>query len=346
MRRSVKRVVLLAIGMILILTVGGVWFFSEGREIPKNSPSGVRKDVMFASQGRIEGLHEAIQIGAAVSGVIDTMPFQEGDTVDRGQILARIKCGPTESARGIAMAELEAAAASHQRLLRGSRMEEQLEAEANTAAAQSTYDRTKTRYDRIEGLFQSGVTPPDDRDQALRDFKLAEQQYKAAQQRELLIKAGPLPEEIAKSEAEVRAAEQRVEQFQRELDLCFVKAPIAGTVLRVFKHPGEAYSTMFPEPLLSLADTSGFRARAEVDEGDINHVFIGQKVEVSADAFNGKVLAGHVESIGAQMGRKKARTADPAERSDRDVLEVVVALEQTDLRLIPDLRVTTRFFPK
>ena len=350
MRRSAKRVVLVVIATILILTVGGVWFFSEERVAPKEAvpPSSLapHKDVMFASLGRIEGLHEAIQIGAGVSGVIDTMPFQEGDSVGRGQTLARIKCGPTESQRGVALAELDAAAASHERLLRGSRTEERLEAEANTAAAQATLTRAKLRYDRIEGLSQTGVMPPDERDQALRDFQLAEQQYKAAEQRELFVKADPLPEEIAKSEAQIRAAELRAEQLQRELDLCIVKAPVAGTVLRVFKHVGEAYSTMFPEPLLSLADTSGFRVRAEVDERDINHVFIGQKAEISADALNGKSLAGQVESIGAQMGRKKARTADPAERSDRDVLEVLIGLDNTDMRLVPDLRVTVRFFPQ
>jgi hypothetical protein len=45
------------------------------------------------------------------------------------------------------------------------------------------------------------------------------------------------------------------------------------------------------------------------------------------------------------MGRKKTRTGDPAERSDRDVLEVLIDLESTDMRLVPELRVTVRFFP-
>jgi hypothetical protein len=69
------------------------------------------------------------------------------------------------------------------------------------------------------------------------------------------------------------------------------------------------------------------------------------RVEVTAEALESKVLVGRVDSIGAQMGRKKTRTPDPAERSDRDILQVLVGLDDiTDVRLVPELRVTARFF--
>jgi ABC exporter DevB family membrane fusion protein len=342
-------VTLAVVAGIVVSMAGALWVLSKER-VAAETPGGPRPvsrdEVIFAAQGRIEGLNEAIQIGAAASGLLDSMPYKEGDFVEKGRVIAHIDCKPIESERRVALAELDAAAAAHQRLLRGSRTEERLEAEANTAAAAAALERAKQHYDRFDALLQKAVTPPEDRDQALRDFQVAGEQHRAAVQREALIKAGPLPEEIAKSEAEVRAADGHVEQLQRQLDLCVVKAPVAGTVLRVFKHVGEAYSTVFPEPILSLEDTSGFRVRAEVDERDINRVFVGQKAEIIADALDGKPVVGHVDTIGAQMGRKKTRTGDPAERSDRDVLEVLVGLEDTDMRLVPDLRVTVRFFPK
>jgi len=350
--RSIKRIFLILFAVVLILSVGAFWILSEERVPPEGPkvdaplPNTTRTEVIFASQGRVEGLNEAIQIGSAVSGLLVTMPFREGDPVERGQVLARMECRPTESERDIALAEVDTAVASKDRLLRGSRSEERLEAEANAAAAETSLARAKQHYERLEALSVATVTPIDERDQALRDFQLAEQQYNAAMQRELRIKAEALPEELAKSEAEIRAAEKRVEQLQRELDRCLVKAPITGTVLRVFKHVGEAYSTMIPEPILSLADTSSFRVRAEVDERDINRVFMGQRVEITADSLEGKSISGKVETIGAQMGRKKARTADPAERADRDILEVMVGLPDTDMRLVPELRVTVRFFPR
>ena len=52
---------------------------------------------------------------------------------------------------------------------------------------------------------------------------------------------------------------------------------------------------------------------------------------------------GTVRSIGSQMGRKKVRTGDPAEKADRDVLEVLIDLDERNAALIVGLRVTAQF---
>jgi hypothetical protein len=72
-------------------------------------------------------------------------------------------------------------------------------------------------------------------------------------------------------------------------------------------------------------------------------VFIGQRVVVRGEAWDDAGVPGVVTRLGAQMGRKTAKTGDPAEKSDRDVLEVVVDLDRQDPRLVFGLRVTTRF---
>jgi hypothetical protein len=50
-----------------------------------------------------------------------------------------------------------------------------------------------------------------------------------------------------------------------------------------------------------------------------------------------------VSRISSQMGRKKIRTGDPAEKSDRDVLEVLIDVEGKDKALVVGLRVTAQF---
>ena len=46
------------------------------------------------------------------------------------------------------------------------------------------------------------------------------------------------------------------------------------------------------------------------------------------------------------MGRKKIYTGDPAEKSDRDVLEILVDLNQVDPRLVVGLRTTVQFLAR
>ena len=181
MARSIKRIFLILFAVVLILSVGAFWILSEERVPPEGPkvdaplPNTTRTEVIFASQGRVEGLNEPIQIGSAVSGLLVTMPFREGDPVERGQVLARMECRPTESERDIALAEVDTAVASKDRLLRGSRSEERLEAEASTAAAEASLARAKQHYERLEALSVATVMPIDERDQALRDFQLVEQ---------------------------------------------------------------------------------------------------------------------------------------------------------------------------
>ena len=128
--------------------------------------------------------------------------------------------------------------------------------------------------------------------------------------------------------------------------------PVAGrgrrpypleAMLRVHLMPGETVSTVMPRPVISLADLSRLRVRTEVDERDLGRLRIGQSVTVFSDAFPDKQFAGRVASFGSLMGRKQVRTGDPAEKSDRDVLEVLVELDERDERLVVGLRTTVRF---
>ena len=83
--------------------------------------------------------------------------------------------------------------------------------------------------------------------------------------------------------------------------------------------------------------------RAEVDERDIGRTQVGQRVMVQSDSFQSGKLMGTVKSIGSQMGRKKVRTGDPAEKADRDILEVLIDLDEKDKALVVGLSVTAQF---
>lgn len=106
---------------------------------------------------------------------------------------------------------------------------------------------------------------------------------------------------------------------------------------------GELLATFNPQPIAILSDTSKLRVRAEVDERDIALAHKDGCVAVSAEAYPGKQFTGQVALVTPMMGRKKVRTADPAERADRDVLEVIIDLNPTDVPLPLGLRVTVQF---
>ena len=196
---------------------------------------------------------------------------------------------------------------------------------------------------RAAQLFADGIITVAANDEARRALDVAQAQLQAAQKRAELVKAPPLPEEAAKADADVSAADERVRVLEQTLEKSFVRAPIDGTILRTTMKPGESFSTLVPKPILTMADTSWLRVRAEVDERDVARVIAGQRVVIRADGWQDAGVPARVSRVSSQMGRKTVRTGDPADKGDRDVLEVLVDLDRQDPRLVVGLRVTALF---
>lgn len=300
-------------------------------------------DVVLACPGRMEGLTEVIEVGAGIEGVLSEVRVKEGQSVAAGDILAIVACDELKAELQAARAQAEAARQARHRLLRGSREEERRMAAHEVEVAQAILRQTQLQHQRIAGLFEKGDVARESLERARRDIEVAEASLRAKTEQQQLISAPPLPEELAKADAEVKAAEERIKTATAKLDKCLVRAPIQGVVLRRHLDAGEAVSVFNPRPIVSLADISRLRVRAEVDERDVGRIFPGQSVLVLADAFPDKKLAGRVSRISPMMGRKTVQTGDPTEKSNRDVLEVLADLVETDQRVVVGLRTTVQF---
>jgi multidrug resistance efflux pump len=312
----------------------------QARGIPSNSATAT---VAFASPGRVEGASETTQVGAAADGILKAVHVKEGQFVKRGTLLGEIACDELQAGLQTAVAEADGARQTRTRILRGARDEEKKIATEKTAAARATFDEAKSRLEMQRALYQKEQISRASYDQSVRDLGVADANLRTAVRTEEFLAAPPLQEEKARADADVLAAEGRVRTVQERIGKCSIPAPIDGTILRVYARRGESFSTVTPRPLFSLADTSSRHIKAEIDERDVDKVSVGQKVVIQADALNGKRLNGSVVRISAMMGRKSISTGDPSDKSDRDILEAVIGLEDSTLSLPIGLRVTVQF---
>jgi multidrug resistance efflux pump len=299
--------------------------------------------VIFASPGRVEGASETTQVGAATDGILKAVYVKEGQFVKRGTLLGEIACDDLQPALQTAVAEADSARQARARLLRGARDEEKKIAIEKTAAARATFEEAKSRLDMQRALYQKEQVSRATYEQAVRDLGVADANLRAAVGTEELVAAPPLQEDTARADAEVLAADGRVKTAQQRIAKCSIEAPIDGTVLRVYARRGESFSMVTPRALFSLADTSTRHIKAEVDERDVDKVSVGQNVIIKADALEGKKLHGSVARISAMMGRKSINTGDPSDKSDRDILETVIELDDNSRPLPIGLRVTVQF---
>ena len=329
-------------GIAVLISV--VFWFSR-RQMPAQAEPGATPGslILLASPGRVEGQGQTISLGAAADGVVKAVFVTEGQHVTEGTVLAEIDCDDLKAGIDQARALAESARQSRIRLLRGHRDEEREAAAQNTAAAQSVLNQSQEHYERIASLYQTDSVARDLLEQTKRDYEVAQANYQMYRAEQDLVDAEPLPEEKSKADADVAAAEKNVQATMEKLRKCAVRAPFSGTVLKSMARVGEAYSTLLPRPLFSFADDSGRRVKAEVDEWDVGKVKVGERAIVSADGFPGRQFEGRVIEMAHIMGRKSVLSGDPAEKADRDVLEVTIELDQSAKELPVGLRITAQF---
>jgi membrane fusion protein (multidrug efflux system) len=114
------------------------------------------------------------------------------------------------------------------------------------------------------------------------------------------------PEQVAMSEARAKAADAQVllaqsavDQAQLNLDRTTVRAPTAGVVSRKSVEIGQIVQA--GQPLMALTALNDVWVVANFKETQLNNMRVGQKADVSVDAYD-RHYAGHVDSISAATG--------------------------------------------
>jgi HlyD family secretion protein len=298
--------------------------------------------VVAAAQGRVQGRTDSIEVGASADGVIRSLLVKEGQEVKQGQVIGKISCDNLDAEIRALEASLESTKQARARLVRGSRDEERRIADQEVAAAQAIVEQARRQNDRMQFLASRDDVSQQTAETAKRDLATAEAALKSALAKQQLVNAGPLPEEMLKANADVSAVQERIKATAAQREKCVIRAPIGGSITRVNMRPGEAYSTVAPRPIVTMADLSETRIRAEVDERDIAKVQVNQRIRARAEGFR-EPFFGKVVRTSVVMGRKTAKSTDPAEKSDRDVLETFITPDPGAPRLPVGLRVVVEF---
>jgi HlyD family secretion protein len=131
-------------------------------------------------------------------------------------------------------------------------------------------------------------------------------------------------------------AQAELQRVQAELALTELRAPIAGTVLRLNARQGERPTDT--DGVMELGASAQMEALVEVYESDIGRVRVGQAVSLVSEngGFQGS-LAGRVIRINPQVRQRQLLATDPTGDADARIVEVRVALDAADSRRVRNL---------
>jgi HlyD family secretion protein len=227
-----------------------------------------------------------IQVAARVSGVVRDVYVQEGDSVAKGQILARQE----DDAQRLAVATAEANLA---------------QARAAMALTETQHTSAQREVDRLRPLVAARYVSTQSVDQAEDVVRNADATLEAQR-------------------AAVGVAETQLGQARYALDQTIIRAPIDGKIVRRYAAPGVGASTLQVTPMFDLEPAGQRIVRAEVSEGDEPFVAVGESVKLVPEADQSKSFAGKVLRIAPVFGARKLQSDDPSQKTDDRVVEVVV----------------------
>jgi HlyD family secretion protein len=221
-----KRIIVIIV--VLAAVAAGVYAYRSG--------IGRTPDDRIMVSGNIE-LTE-VNIAFKTAGRLIERTVDEGDSVKKGQIIARLDRAELEAQRereaaGLASAQEQLAQAQTaleweqanlagdvqqrkadlasnesrlQELKNGSRPQEIQESRATVEAAQSELDRAKRDWDRAQTLYKNDDISTEQFDQYRNRWQSADAAIKQAQQRDALVQAGPRVEVVQAAEGQVEKA--------------------------------------------------------------------------------------------------------------------------------------------
>jgi HlyD family secretion protein len=220
---------------------------------------------------------------------------QEGDRVQRGQVLARLDTRRLIPRVAEAEAQVLAQRQVVERLHHGSRPEEIAQARANVEAAQADAANARRQYERLKSLVEQRAASQQDLDNAKAALDVALARLAANQKALDLAVAGPRKEEIAEAEARLQAAEAQLALLREQLADAELRAPVDAVVRSRIMEPGEMASPQ--KPVFSLAITDPKWVRAYVSEPDLGKVRPGMQATVAVDSYPERRFEGWIGFI-------------------------------------------------
>ena len=213
------------------------------------------------------------------------------------------------------------------------------------ARLQTELAQAETDYQRVNTLFESGAVSHMELDNQRLHREQVQRQVQEAQaalMRTQTTGASRIQEaqstltslsevrdvDVAIAEAELQKAQSALQQAEIELEMLYARSPIDGQLLKVNTNPGE---TVGAGGLANIGQTQHMHAIAEIHEGDIRHVQIGQQATITSDSngFSGD-LKGQVESIGLQIEKPETVNNSAIGRTDVIWLQVGIKLDPAD----------------
>jgi len=312
----------IVIGAALVLILAGlsVYRFSDV-VIPwiNGKPDG---EYILVS-GNIEA-HESVLSFKTVQSRIVELPFDEGQTVKAGTIIAGVDDADYKQQVTIG----EAALNTQMRQLDVA--EQNVDATRRTVISdEADVALRELQFDRAQTLLTKGAGTTDARDVAQTALK----QSRAALERDKALEAAA-DKSVALAIANIGSARAALELSKIVLGYTTLTAPFDGVILVRQAELGEVVSP--GAAIVTLADIDHVWLRAYVNETDVGKIRLGEAAKVTTDSYPGTQYPGRISFISKSAEFTPKSVETHAERVTL-VYRIRIDIDNPSHELVPGL---------
>lgn len=268
----------LIIVAVLAIVFIAVKKFGGGKKAEKvATEKAVRRTIIESvnASGKIYPETE-VKISPDISGQITELYVQEGDSVKKGTVLARIYADIYSLQRDEAASRVNQSVATVDN------------SKASIEALKSNLDLAKQALDRNQTLYNQKVISKAELEQFEGSYRSALANYNAALQTIKSLQAG------------VQSTQTGLSKANKDLSRTTIVAPMSGVIssLKIKKGESVAGSSFnVGTEMMTVADMSVLEVRVDVGENDIVKINIGDSADVEVDAYNNRKFRGVVTKI-------------------------------------------------
>jgi len=237
----------------------------------------------ITANGKIQPEKE-VKISPDVSGEIVELTIKEGDQVEKGQLLLRIKPDTYISQKDRSLAAISSA-------------------RARLAQSEAQFTQAQLSFKRSKQLFDEQTISKSEYEQAEASYTVAKAEVDAAKY------------SVVSTEASLKEANEMLTKTS-------IYAPMSGTISMLLVELGERVAgtnLMAGTELLRVADLARMEAQVEVNENDIVKVNLGDTALIEVDAYLDKKFKGIVTEI-ANSAKTTGVSADQVTNFDVKIL--------------------------
>lgn len=289
---------------ILLLVIGGGLTFAvinrggESDAIPVTVAKAERRTIIstVSATGKIFPEVE-VKITSEVAGEILEIAVEEGDRVERGDMLARINPDTLESQ----VSRQEAAIKT---------------ARARAAQSEISLEQARRDYERLNDLHEQEFISEDELENARTRMRELEANFQAAL-------------------SQIQEGEMLLTEARDKLSRATIYAPMDGTISVMTAETGERVvgtGQFEGTEIMRVADLENMELRIEVSETDIVNVSVGDRVNLEVDALPEDIFSGVVTDIASSA---RITNANSAEQST--TFEVRIKINELDPRIRPGM---------